>query len=131
GNIISELHSELPDGTRPLLKALTYRADVHSPLLNITSPGDGDAIAENRPNIHLSYVDVGGSVSPESLSLYVDDELAVSECSTTANSATCRPGISLENGERRLGAEIADTSGNIAAAQVVTVTVDTIAPQIF
>ncbi|MEF8793769.1 Ig-like domain-containing protein [Thiohalorhabdus sp.] len=78
----------------------------------------------------LSYSDLGSGVDPDTLSVTVDGDPAVTACDHGDGTATCTPENPLPEGRITLKATVADHAGNTSEAAEVAITVDANPPVI-
>lgn len=109
---------------------LVTNDDGTPPGLEILAPAADACLGEATPSLDLAYSDHGWGVDPATLQLFADAQPVASSCITAPTNATCRVLDPLADGERLLGATVADFAGNTGSPVERRVTIDTVAPQI-
>jgi len=97
--------------------SIKVELDTTPPALAITSPGEGDVVAEGQPSIAVSYSDQNG-VDTASLAFSANGNALAVDCTLSDTSGSCTPTGFLPTGAVTLVATIADSVGNVASAQV-------------
>lgn len=97
--------------------SIEVELDTTPPALAITSPGEGDVVAEGQPSIAVSYSDQNG-VDTTSLVFGANGSALAVDCTLGETSGSCTPTGFLPTGPVTLVATIADSVGNVASAQV-------------
>ncbi len=115
-------------------QALTFRFDLNldeaAPTLEIASPAAGSILGDGRPSILLQYADDRAGVEHSSLALTANGAPLEVTCSDGDSSARCTPLTPLASGAVTLGATLSDRLGKTTSAGPITLTVDTLPPQL-
>ena len=103
------------------------------PVITINSPTDGAHITTNKPVIQFSITDDDSGVDPDTITIKIDNEAAISTGITKTPSGkgyTCSytPETALGDGSHTIYINASDHDGNAAAQKSVQFTVDTVAP---
>ncbi|HEX9832470.1 MAG TPA: hypothetical protein VGA66_05175, partial [Mycobacterium sp.] len=108
---------------------LSLFTDVDAPTISITVPEDGAVLRTASPALSVEYTDEGTGVDPDSLVWASDGDGIGTSCSDTGVGADCQLVAPLPDGPQVLSALVLDDFGN-AATDAITVTVDTMPPEI-
>lgn len=110
-----------------------YVKETVSPEITITSPTSGALLTTNKPTISWKASDLDSGVNQDSIKLYIDDVEVDGTISATksGNTYTCSyiPTTALSDGSHSLKFTVSDNDGN-SSEKTITITVDTVAPQL-
>jgi RHS repeat-associated protein len=107
--------------------------DTVPPTVSVTSPADGTYTNHTRPDITLSYSDIGSGVDVTQTTLSTADGVNIPvSCTATPNNdgATCTPNSALADAHYTLSVTVSDYAGNVSKPTTVSITVDTVPPTI-
>jgi RHS repeat-associated protein len=110
---------------------LATNTDWLAPSLEIQTPAASACLGDATHAIDLTFADRGWGVDPESLQLFADGMAIASTCTIAPGSATCQVLEPLADGERVLGAAVADYAGNESEPVERHVVIHTAPPEIF
>ncbi|MCG8458551.1 MAG: hypothetical protein MI919_19915 [Holophagales bacterium] len=90
---------------------------------------DGSSVADATPSLEVAYASPTGVGMDTSTLAFAHDSAPLSvSCAASAESASCTPTAPFSDGVVSLEVTVSDLEGNASFADVVTVTVDTVAP---
>lgn len=103
------------------------------PTITVTSPTDSSTIVNSAPNIEWTVADDDSGINPDSISIKIDSDTAVTSEITktqTATGYTCSYKVpsALADGSHTFTLNVSDNDGNAATAVVTSFIVDTTPP---
>lgn len=120
----------LTDGTKVTVfvdtdnvESVAINGDINAPVLSITSPVT-DALVSRRPEIKLSFDEMGVGVHIPSIKLKVNDVEVAATCTGDLLAATCTPNTDLLDETLTLSLSIQDRALNLSNVATVTVKLD-------
>lgn len=105
------------------VESVTINGDINPPELSITSPTT-DALVPRRPEIKLSFEEVGVGVHIPSIKLTVNGTEVAATCTGDLLTATCTPNVDLLDEILTLSLSIEDRALNLSNVASVTVKLD-------
>lgn len=128
GNSVTKDASDAALGTALQLRVIEKVA----PVISITSPSAGAILTNNKPSITFKVTDEDSGVNPATISVAIDDGVAVTDFIKTAISGgyqcTYTPAKALADGAHTITVNASDYDGNAAEKATVSVKVDTVPP---
>ena len=130
GEILQELEPAGSEKKKPDIRDIALYVDVIPPEIALTAPGEGAFVNQSRPQLRLSFTDIGGGVDASTLSLEVNGQELVADCTfeLAKGTATCLPITGLPEGVVELSATLRDLNGNLSEAAQVSFTVQFLVP---
>lgn len=103
------------------------------PTITVTSPTDSSTIVNSAPNIEWTVADDDSGINPDSISIKIDSDTAVTSEITktrTATGYTCSYKVpsALADGSHTFTLNVSDNDGNAATAVATSFIVDTTPP---
>jgi|GEM_PF-1737301 len=102
---------------------LAFYTDLVAPELTFDAPSPGAEVTTARPELQLSFGDIGLGVDPSTLDIASEGTSLPIDCDFTADTAVCGLQSDLPAGAVTLTATVADFAGNVSAPAEVTFTV--------
>ena len=132
GKILQSLESKGSKRRKGRIRDLALYLDLMAPQVAITSPPPGVLINNPRPVFMLTLTDIGEGVDPSTLELKVNGEKWSFNCvvDDEKEGATCVPIMVLPEGVIEVSATVQDLNGNLSDPVQVSVTVDSIPPEV-
>lgn len=119
-----------PETILPFLTNFLPGNDPVPPHLEIISPTANAFISIKRPNIEVSFSDVGSGVNTDTLSFIANETPLASTCVIEGASALCQLQTDLPEGSVTIEALLEDQSGNQATTEV-SILIDSLPLEIF
>ncbi len=109
--------------------SVTLGGDATPPTLSIDAPPSGVFLADNQPDIDVSFDDDDSGVDTASLAFTVDGAPLAVSCTVESFGAQCTPVAPLPEGSIVLGATLSDVAGNTATTSR-QLTIDTVGVEV-
>lgn len=130
GNSVTKTATDATLGASLQLKVKEKTA----PVISITSPTNGSLIANNKPTFKWTVTDDDSGVDPDSISITIDSTKITSGITKTATSSgySCQytPTTALSDNSHTIKFNASDNDGNVATQKSITITIDTVAPEL-
>lgn len=130
GNCVTKTATDAEIGSSLQLKVKEKTA----PVIAVTSPTSGSLLGTNKPTFKWTITDDDSGVDPDSISITIDTSKFTSGITKTATATgyACEyvPTVVLADGNHTVKFDASDNDGNAAVQRSITITVDTIAPEL-
>lgn len=130
GNSVTKTVSDATLGSSLQLKV----TEKVAPVIAITSPTSGSLIANNKPTFKWTITDDDSGVDPSTISITIDNSKITSGITKTAitNGYSCEyvPATALADNSHTIKFDASDYDGNAAVQKSITITIDTVAPEL-
>lgn len=130
GNSVTKTASDPTLGSSLQLKVKEKTA----PVIAITSPTSGSLIANNKPAFKWTITDDDSGVNPNSISITIDNSKITTGITKTATATgySCEyvPASALSDDSHTIKFDASDNDGNAAVQKSITITIDTVAPEL-
>lgn len=122
------------DSTDPTLgeNLKLYVKEKTPPVITVTSPTEGATVTNYRPTITWTVTDADSGVNPDTISITIDSDSAITSGITKTPSGTTyncsyKP-TAFRDGQHTVSFNTSDFDGNPAAVKTVTFKIDTVPP---
>lgn len=130
GNSVTKTSTDATLGSSLQLKV----KEKVPPVITITSPTSGSLIANNKPTFKWTVSDDDSGVDPSTISITIDNSKIITGITKTAitNGYSCEyvPATALSDNNHTVKFDASDYDGNAATQKSITITIDTVAPEL-